>query len=107
MPPLKNQVAFITGAAHGQGRATAIALAKEGVHIAAFDIAKPLTYPGYQLGSVNDLATLKKEVEQLGVACLTFQGDVRVDADVKIAVDKTLVQFRHIDLLFNNAGICA
>ena len=36
---LKNKVAFITGAAHGQGRATALALAKEGVHIVAFDIA--------------------------------------------------------------------
>ena len=104
---LKNQVAFITGAAHGQGRATAIALAKEGVHIAALDVAKPLTYPGYELGSVSDLATLKKEVEQSGVTCLTFQGDVRVDGDVKIAVDKTLVQLGHIDILFNNAGICA
>ena len=42
---LTDQVAFTTGAAHGQGRATAIALAKEGVHIAAFDVAKPLAYP--------------------------------------------------------------
>ena len=42
---LKDKVAFITGAAHGQGRATAIALAKEGVHIAAFDIAQTLKYP--------------------------------------------------------------
>jgi len=105
--PLKNQVAFITGAAHGQGRVTAIALAREGVHIAAFDVAKPLNYPGYQLGSLNDLVTLKKEVEQLGVACLPFQGDVRVDADVQLAVEKTLAQFNHIDILFNNAGICA
>src|SRR5258706_13652470 len=95
---LKNQVAFITGAAHGQGRATAIALAKEGVHIAAFDIAKPLTYPGYQLGSPGDLATLEKEVEALGVTCLPLQGDVRVDAEVKTAVDKCLVQFNHIDI---------
>ncbi len=104
---LKNQVAFITGAAHGQGRATALALAKEGVHIAAFDVAKPLTYPGYPLGSVDDLTTLTKEVEKWGVRCLPFQGDVRVDSDVKIAVEKTLVQFDRIDILFNNAGICA
>lgn len=39
MIDLANKVAFITGAAHGQGRATALALAKEGVHIVAFDIA--------------------------------------------------------------------
>ena len=64
---LKNKVAFITGAAHGQGRATAIALAKEGVHIAAFDIAQTLTYPGYVLGSENELQSLKNECESLGV----------------------------------------
>lgn len=107
MTSLNGKVAFITGAAHGQGRATAIALAKEGVHIAALDIAKPLTYPGYKLGSADDLSTLKNEVEQRGVKCLTFQGDVRIDADIKIAVNETLLQFNRIDILFNNAGICA
>ena len=60
---LKGKVAFITGAAHGQGRATALALAKEGVHIIAFDIAETLSYPGYKLGSENELASLKKEIE--------------------------------------------
>ncbi|MBX2897351.1 MAG: mycofactocin-coupled SDR family oxidoreductase [Cyclobacteriaceae bacterium] len=104
---LKNQVAFITGAAHGQGRATAIALAKEGIHIAAFDVAKPLAYPGYKLGSTDDLVSLKAEVEKLGVNILTFQGDVRTDADVKKAVSETIAQFKRIDILFNNAGICA
>ncbi len=58
---LKGKVAFITGAAHGQGRATAIALAKEGVHIVGFDIAQTLKYPGYALGSENELYSLKKE----------------------------------------------
>jgi SDR family mycofactocin-dependent oxidoreductase len=104
---LKNNVAFITGAAHGQGRATAFALATEGVHIVAFDIAKPLTYPGYTLGSSDELTTLKAEVEKLGVSCLTFKGDVRIDAEVKAAVEEALFQFGRIDILFNNAGICA
>lgn len=107
MSTLKDQVAFITGAAHGQGRATALALAKEGVHIVAFDIAKPLTYPGYKLGSADDLSTLKAEIERIGVQCLIFQGDVRIDADLKVAVSETLIQFKRIDILFNNAGICA
>lgn len=107
MSTLKDQVAFITGAAHGQGRAAALALAKEGVHIAAFDIAKPLTYPGYKLGSADDLSTLKAEIERIGVQCLIFQGDVRIDADLKVAVSETLTQFKRIDILFNNAGICA
>ncbi len=41
------KVAFITGAAHGQGRTTALALAKAGANVAAFDVAGPLAYPGY------------------------------------------------------------
>ncbi|MFM7857781.1 MAG: SDR family NAD(P)-dependent oxidoreductase, partial [Flammeovirgaceae bacterium] len=104
---LKNQVAFITGAAHGQGRATALALAKEGVHIAAFDIAKPLSYPGYELGKVSDLESLKFEVEQLGATALIFQGDIRNNEEVRKAVQSTITHFRRIDILFNNAGICA
>ncbi|SHI03080.1 SDR family mycofactocin-dependent oxidoreductase [Chryseolinea serpens] len=104
---LKGKVAFITGAAHGQGRATALALAKEGVHIAAFDIAKPLSYPGYALGTEQDLTTLKQDIEKLRVACLIFSGDVRRDAEVKTAVHETLFHFNRIDILFNNAGICA
>lgn len=104
---LKNKVAFITGAAHGQGRATAIALAKEGVHIIAFDIAKQLSYPGYTLRSEDELTTLKKEVEQLGVECVVQKGDVRKDEDITAAVAAASTRFDRIDILFNNAGICA
>ena len=47
------KVAFVTGAAHGQGRAAALALARAGARIAAFDVARPLPYPGYELGSAG------------------------------------------------------
>jgi NAD(P)-dependent dehydrogenase (short-subunit alcohol dehydrogenase family) len=104
---LKNKVAFVTGAAHGQGRASALALAKEGVHIIAFDIAQQLSYPGYNLGSEDDLTTLKNEIEALGVECLTFKGDVRKDADITEAVTTAHRHWKRIDILFNNAGICA
>lgn len=104
---LTGKVAFITGAAHGQGRATAIALAKEGVHIAAFDIAKPLAYPGYTLGSEDDLQTLQRECLATGVSCEIFKGDVRNDADITAAVNITIARFGKIDIVFNNAGICA
>jgi SDR family mycofactocin-dependent oxidoreductase len=103
----EGKVAFITGAAHGQGRATALALAREGARIAAFDVAKPLSYPGYQLGTPNELATLARACRELGSECLTFSGDVRDDVAISAAVPATVQQFGRIDVLFNNAGICA
>ena len=69
---LTGRVAFITGAAHGQGRASALALAREGAHIAALDVARPLAYPGYALGTPDALASLSAECQPLGVECLTF-----------------------------------
>lgn len=107
MRDLSEKVAFITGAAHGQGRAVALALAREGTNIIAFDLAKPLAYPGYTLGSESELESLQREVETLGVRCLTATGDVRRDEDISRAVDASLRSFSRIDILFNNAGICA
>ena len=104
---LKNKTAFITGAAHGQGRATALALAKEGVNIMAFDIARTLTYPGYNLGSPEEMKSLVQDCESMGVRCLAFLGDVRSDEDINKAVQKGRAEFGTIDILFNNAGICA
>lgn len=85
----------------------ALALAQEGAQIVAFDLAKPLTYPGYALGSESELDSLIREVEALGSSCLTAQGDVRRDDDIKRAVDSAMTRFGRIDILFNNAGICA
>lgn len=101
------RVAFITGAAHGQGRATALALAGEGARIAAFDVAKPLAYPAYAMGSSDDLRSLADACCDAGSECLTFAGDVRDDAAVTAAVEATVAKFGRIDVLFNNAGICA
>jgi SDR family mycofactocin-dependent oxidoreductase len=104
---LRGKVAFITGAAHGQGRATALALAREGARISAFDVARPMSYPGYQMGSPAELDTLAAACREVGTECLTFSGDVRDDTAVQRAVDGTVSTFGRIDILFNNAGICA
>ena len=104
---LKGKTAFITGAAHGQGRATALALAAEGVNIVAFDVAGQLRYPKYKFGSKPELSSLKIACEKLGVQCITCKGDVRNDADIIKAVKAAKKAFKHIDILFNNAGICA
>lgn len=107
MAEFSGQVAFITGAAHGQGRATALALAREGARIAAYDVARPLPYPGYALGTQDDFTSLAMAISELGSECLTLAGDVRDDVTVSAAVDQTLARFGRIDILFNNAGICA
>jgi SDR family mycofactocin-dependent oxidoreductase len=107
MAEFAGRVAFITGAAHGQGRATALALAREGAGIAAFDVARPMAYPGYAMGSSSELESLVAACTGLGAECLTFAGDVRDDAAVTAAVEATTSRFGRIDILFNNAGICA
>jgi NAD(P)-dependent dehydrogenase (short-subunit alcohol dehydrogenase family) len=101
------KVAFITGAAHGQGRASALALARLGARIAAFDVARPLAYPAYAMGSSAELESLATECAALDSECLTFAGDVRDAQAVNAAVNATLERFERIDVLFNNAGICA
>src|SRR5215207_3452491 len=107
MGEFAGKVAFITGAAHGQGRATALALAREGARIGALDVARPLSYPGYDMGSREDLESLERACADLGSECVAFAGDVRNDADVTAAVSGTVERFGRIDILFNNAGICA
>ena len=103
---LAGQVALITGAAHGQGRAAAVALAREGVRIAALDVARALAYPGYPMGSTAELDELAAECRALGVDVLTFAADVRDDQAVSTAVQEAADRFGRIDILFNNAGIC-
>jgi NAD(P)-dependent dehydrogenase (short-subunit alcohol dehydrogenase family) len=107
MGDFDGKTAFITGAAHGQGRATALLLAKEGANIAAFDVAKKIEYPAYDFGTGEELETLKAEIEKLGGKAVIVAGDVRDDASVTAAVEKTIAAFGGIDILFNNAGICA
>ncbi len=107
MKDFENKVAFITGAAHGQGRATALALAKEGADIVAFDVAKKIEYPNYDFGTNDELETLKSEIEALGRKAVIAVGDVRDDSAVSAAVEKAISELGKIDILFNNAGICA
>jgi NAD(P)-dependent dehydrogenase (short-subunit alcohol dehydrogenase family) len=95
-------VALVTGAAHGQGRATSLALAAAGYDIVALDVAAPLAYPGYAMGTPAELESLASEC-----GAMTAVADVRDDAAVSAAVDAAIERFGRIDLLFNNAGICA
>jgi len=104
---MNDRVAFITGIAHGQGRATALALAAEGVHIAGLDVAGPIAYPGYGMGTADELRSLEDELAALGVRHALFTGDIRVAGEVRTAVQGAVERLGSIDILFNNAGICA
>ncbi|MEA2177835.1 MAG: hypothetical protein QOG77_1132 [Solirubrobacteraceae bacterium] len=100
---MSRPVAFITGAAHGQGRGVALALSREGYDIAGLDVAKNLEHPGYDLATPDELASLADEVAH---DYLPIQADVRDDAAVKAGVEATIARFGRIDVLFNNAGVC-
>jgi SDR family mycofactocin-dependent oxidoreductase len=101
------KVAFVTGAAHGQGRAVSLALASRGAKILAFDIARPLPDPGYPMGTAGDLASLREECRGAGGECNAFEGDVRDGSAVARAVQAAIETWGAIDILFNNAGICS
>ncbi len=98
---------FITGAAKGQGKAVALFFAREGANIIGFDLGKPIAYPAYNSSSSDDLARLKEEVEAQGGRAAVFSGDIRSAKDVERAVVGGIGAFGTIDVLFNNAGICA
>lgn len=107
MSEFQGKTVFITGAGKGQGKAVALAFAKEGANIIGFDLEKPISYPAYNNSTSQELTLLKKEVEALGSKAVVYGGDVRLAKDVERAVMHGVEAFGTIDVLFNNAGICA
>ena len=103
----ENKTVFITGAAKGQGRGVALAFAKEGANIIAFDLGERISYPSYNRSSNKDLEQLKDDVKTAGGRIEIFAGDVRKAEDLKHAVESGVKAFGTIDILFSNAGICA
>jgi SDR family mycofactocin-dependent oxidoreductase len=100
------KVAFITGAARGQGRAHAIRLAEEGADIIAVDICRDYETVGYPMASEADLAETVKAVEALDRRIVATPADVRDAAGLKAAVDDGVAQLGRLDVVCANAGIC-
>ncbi len=107
MGEFSGKTVFITGAAKGQGRAVALAFAKEGANIIGFDLGNKISYPAYNDSSSGELNQLAADVRALGANAAIFVGDVRNATDVEQAVSGGVAQFGGIDVLFSNAGICA
>ena len=106
MARLTGKVAFITGAARGQGRAHALTMAREGADIVALDICRNLPYPRYALATQADLNETVEQVQALGCKALGIVADVRSLREMEAAVEQALETFGHIDILVGNAGIC-
>lgn len=103
--PLRSQVALITGAARGIGRAAAVALAEAGADIVAVDVAAQAIELDYDLATRADLAETGRLVRRTRRRCLTIEADVRDAGLMHDAVERTVAEFGRIDIVVPNAGI--
>lgn len=101
------KVVFITGAANGQGKAAALAFAREGAWVAGFDLGSKPAYPAYVTEASEALARVQSEIAAEGGAFLPLTGDVRKEDDVRAAIERTVEAFGGLDIVFGNAGIAA
>jgi (+)-trans-carveol dehydrogenase len=99
------KVAFITGAARGQGRSHAVRLAEEGADIIAVDLCGQIGSVPYDMATPADLAETVKEVEALDRRIVASQADVRDYGAVKAALDEGVAQLGRLDIVSANAGI--
>jgi 3-oxoacyl-[acyl-carrier protein] reductase len=86
------RVAIVTGGARGIGRGCALALAQRGHAVALVDVLAP------------EMASTKREIEGIGVPCLTFEADVAVHARAREVVAGVVKELGRVDVLVNNAG---
>jgi len=105
MGKLDGQVAFITGAARGQGRAHAVRLAQEGADIIGIDICQQLKVVGYPMSTPEDLDETVRQVEALGRKMVAFQADVRDLPALQKAFDEGVAALGPVQIVVANAGI--
>lgn len=105
MGKLDGQVAFITGAARGQGRAHAVRLAQEGADIIGVDICQQMKSVGYKMSTREDLDETVRLVKDLGRTMVAHEVDVRdVDA-LQQAFDDGVAELGPVTVVVANAGI--
>jgi NAD(P)-dependent dehydrogenase (short-subunit alcohol dehydrogenase family) len=103
---VQGKVAFITGAARGQGRSHAVRLAEEGADIIAVDLAGPVpSVSAYPPATADDLAETVKQVEALDRRIVAHQADVRDSGALRKALDDGVAQLGRLDIVVANAGI--
>lgn len=104
--PLAGRVAFVTGAARGQGRSHCVRLARAGADVVAIDACGPVAADnGYPASTPEDLAETTSLVESEGRKMLAAQVDVRDAAGQQRIVDEAIAQFGRLDIVVANAGV--
>ena len=102
---LAGQVAVVTGAARGQGRSHAVALAKEGASIIALDACAPIATVPYPLSTKADLQATADHVEALGARVIYGVVDVRDLAEMEQFIRDAVAELGRLDIVCANAGI--
>lgn len=106
MTLLEGKVAFITGAARGQGRNHAVRFAQQGADIIALDVCSPVSDDvGYPASTPEDLAETARLVRAEGRDIVTLIGDVRDQSALQAAVEAGTKRFGRLDIVVANAGI--
>ncbi|GAB1811880.1 mycofactocin-coupled SDR family oxidoreductase [Mycobacterium sp. MUNTM1] len=104
--PLAGRVAFVTGAARGQGRSHCVRLARAGADVVAIDACGPVAANnGYPASTPEDLAETTSLVESEGRKMLAAHVDVRDAAGQQRIVDEAITQFGRLDIVVANAGV--
>jgi SDR family mycofactocin-dependent oxidoreductase len=105
MGKLDGKVAFITGAARGQGRSHALRLAQEGADIIAVDICAQIPSVPYPMSTPADLDQTVKEVEAEGRRVVARQVDVRDSSALREAFEDGVAELGAVSIVLANAGI--
>ncbi|MGY1590702.1 mycofactocin-coupled SDR family oxidoreductase [Geodermatophilus sp. SYSU D00708] len=105
MGKLDGKVAFITGAARGQGRSHAVRLAQEGADVIAVDLCRQIDTVPYPMATPEDLDRTVAEVEALDRRIVARQADVRSLAAMEDAVRAGVAELGRLDIVLANAGI--
>src|ERR1700712_995052 len=98
MGRVEGKVAFITGAARGQGRTHVVKLAEEGANIIATDICAPVESAPYEMASSSDLDETVRLVEEAGGKIIARVADVRDLAALAEVADEGVAQFGRLDI---------
>ncbi|MBA4863520.1 mycofactocin-coupled SDR family oxidoreductase [Streptomyces sp. PSKA54] len=105
MGRVEGKVAFVTGAARGQGRSHAVRLAEEGADIIAVDLCRDYETVNYPMAGPDDLKETVRLVEEQGRRIVALQADVRRIDEMRDAVERGVAELGGLDVVVAQAGI--